>query len=176
MELGARDAYPVLTLGEGDYPTVTRLFRECYGVRGGYAQEVTEPGAQRWPGEHLGLPESGPRSLARPGRRILALCLDWLLATLVSLAFFSTGPWQTNGFTTLALFAGIQLVFLWLLGGGIGHLVFGMRLVPVAPGPLQWWRPLVRTVLLALFVPAVIVDADQRGLHDRAAGTMLVRV
>ena len=37
------------------------------------------------------------------------------------------------------------------------------------------WRPIVRTVLLVLVIPAVIWDADQRGLHDKAAGTVLVR-
>jgi len=137
---------------------------------------VSNAGDQRWPGEHLGLPESGPRSLARPGRRIAALAIDWGLAYGLSLAFFPTGPWQTNGFVTLGLFAGIQSVFLLLLNGGIGHIVLGMRVVPINGGRLAPWRPLVRTALLCLFVPAVIVDADQRGLHDRLAGTMLVRV
>jgi hypothetical protein len=51
-----------------------------------------------------------------------------------------------------------------------------MRVVPLNPGRLAWWQPVVRTALVALFVPAVITDADQRGLHDRAAGTLLVRV
>ena len=37
------------------------------------------------------------------------------------------------------------------------------------------WRPIVRTALLCLVVPAVIADADQRGLHDRVAATVLVR-
>ena len=37
------------------------------------------------------------------------------------------------------------------------------------------WRPVGRTALLALVIPAVIWDADQRGLHDKAAGTVLVR-
>jgi hypothetical protein len=34
----------------------------------------------------------------------------------------------------------------------------------------------VRTALLCLAIPALIWDADHRGLHDRVAGTMLVRV
>jgi hypothetical protein len=33
----------------------------------------------------------------------------------------------------------------------------------------------VRTVLLCLAVPALIWDRDQRGLHDKAAQTVLVR-
>jgi len=137
---------------------------------------VTDPVGNRWPGERLGLPESGPRSIARPGRRIAALAIDWALASALSLAFFATGPWQTDGFVTLALFAGIQLLFLLVVNGGIGHLILGMRVVPLAPGRLAPWRALVRTLLVSLFVPAVIMDADQRGLHDRLAGTVLVRV
>lgn len=130
----------------------------------------------RWPGERLGLPESGPRSIARPARRIGALAIDWAIAYGLSLAFFSTGPWQTNAFVTLGLFAGIQLVFLLVVNGGIGHLVLGMRVVPLDPGRLAAWRAFVRTVLVSFFVPAVIWDSDQRGLHDRLAGTVLVRV
>ena len=137
---------------------------------------MNEPAEQRWPGERLGLPESGPRSLARPGRRIAALAIDWAIASAISIAFFASGPWQTDGFITLALFAGIQLLFLLVLNGGIGHLLLGMRVVPQVPGRLAPWRALVRTVLVCLFVPAVIWDADQRGLHDRLAGTLLVRV
>lgn len=137
---------------------------------------MSQPGEQRWPGELLGLPEAGPRSIARPGRRIGALLIDWALASALSLAFFSTGPWQTNGFVTLGLFAGIQILFLLVVNGGIGHLALGLRVVPLNPGRLGVWRPIVRTLLVCLFVPAVIMDADQRGLHDRAAGTVLVRV
>lgn len=137
---------------------------------------VSGPGEQRWPGERLGLPESGPRSIGRPGRRIGAILIDWAIAYGLSLAFFSTGPWQTNGFVTLGLFAGIQLLFLLVVNGSIGHLIFGMRVVPTVPGRLAAWQPLVRTALVCLFVPAVVWDADQRGLHDRVAGTLLVRV
>jgi hypothetical protein len=37
------------------------------------------------------------------------------------------------------------------------------------------WRPIVRTLLLIVVIPAVVWDADQRGLHDKAAGTVLIR-
>ena len=36
-------------------------------------------------------------------------------------------------------------------------------------------RALVRTLLLAIVLPAVIWDKDQRGFHDRIAGTMILR-
>lgn len=123
-----------------------------------------------WPGRRLGLPESGPRSVARLGRRILAILIDWGTAILVSVAFFQYDPWAT-----LAVFAVAQLVFLLTLNGSVGHLLLGMRVVPVAGGYLGPWRPFVRTALLCVAIPALIWDRDQRGMHDRLAGTVLVR-
>ena len=123
-----------------------------------------------WPGKRLGLPESGPRSVGRLGRRVLALAIDWGIAVLVSVAFFHYDPWAT-----LAIFAIAQAVSLLTLNGSIGHLVTGLRVVPLAGGYLGIWRPLVRTVLLCVVIPAVIWDRDQRGMHDRLIGTVLVR-
>ena len=137
---------------------------------------MTDPGEQRWPGERLGLPETGRRSIARLPRRILALVLDWLVASVISILAFPVGPWETNGFTTLAIFAVLQIVLLVAANGSLGHLAVGIRLVPLRGGPLALWQPVVRTLLLCLAVPALIWNADQRGLHDQAAATMLVRV
>ena len=126
--------------------------------------------AADWPGKRLGLPESGPRSIARLGRRIAAIAIDWACAVLISVAFFDYDP-----LATLAIFAIVQVVFLLFLSGSPGHILLGMRVVPERPGPLGIWRPFVRTILLCLVIPAVIWDRDQRGLHDRAIHTMLVR-
>lgn len=132
---------------------------------------MTDSAQPRWPGERFGLPASGPRSVARLGRRIGALCIDWAIALVLSIAFFDANSW-----VTLGIFAVEQLVLLWTVNGSIGHLLLRMRVVPVVPGRLGLWRPVVRTALLCLAIPAVIWDADQRGLHDRLAGTILVRV
>lgn len=137
---------------------------------------MTASASPRWPGERLGLPAEGPRSIARLGRRIAALFIDWGLAWIVSLAFFPVGPWQPDAWATLIVFAVEQLLFLWTVNGSIGHLIMRMRVVPVVPARLGLWRPVVRTLVLCLAIPALIWDQDQRGLHDRAAGTMLVRV
>lgn len=123
-----------------------------------------------WPGKRLGLPESGPRSIARIGRRIAALVIDWACAVLISVAFFDYEP-----LATLAVFAVVQSIFLFLLNGSPGHLLLGMRVVPEQPGPLGIWRPFARTILLCLVIPPAIWDRDQRGLHDRLIRTMLVR-
>ena len=50
-----------------------------------------------------------------------------------------------------------------------------MRVVPIAGGWVGLWRPIVRTLLLVIVVPALIWDSDQRGFHDKVAGTVLVR-
>lgn len=107
--------------------------------------------------------------MARPGRRIGALALDWGLSVVVSIAFFRYDP-----LATLGIFALTQIVFITLINGSIGHLVFRMRVVPLSGGWIGAWRPLVRTILLCLAIPALIWDLDQRGLHDKAAGTILV--
>lgn len=74
----------------------------------------------------------------------------------------------------MAIFAVTQIVFLIFVSGSIGHVVFRMRVVPIAGGWIGAWRPMVRTLLLCLLIPALIWDRDQRGLHDKAAGTGLV--
>ncbi len=131
---------------------------------------MTEVSENTYPGERLGLPAEGPGSIARPGRRIAALAIDWACAVVVSIAFFSY-----DSFATLAVFAIVQLLFLPTLGGSPGHRLLGMRLQLVQGGWVGLWRPIVRTLLLVLVIPAVIWDADQRGLHDKAAGTVLLR-
>lgn len=87
----------------------------------------------------------------------------------MSVAFF-----QYDGFATLGIFAVTQIVFIAFVSGSIGHVVFRMRVVPLKGGWIGAWRPILRTLLLCLVIPALIWDRDQRGLHDKAAGTVLV--
>ncbi len=128
------------------------------------------PVSSEWPGKRLGLPAFGPRSVARLGRRLVALAIDWGLSVIVSVAFFRYDP-----IATLLIFVVTQLIFLLTINASVGHLIVGFRLVPVRGGRLGFWRPIVRTLLLAILIPAVIWDRDQRGVHDRWAGTVLVR-
>lgn len=139
--------------------------------RRGYAEGVTDAASENtYPGERLGFPRVGSGSIARPGRRVAALAIDWACAVLVSIAFFAY-----DALATTVIFAIVQIAFLPTLGGSPGHRLLGMRLQLVGGGWVGLWRPIVRTVLLCLVIPAVIWDADQRGLHDKAAGTVLLR-
>ena len=62
--------------------------------------------AQDYPGKRLGLPESGPGSMGRLGRRVGALCIDYGAAYLIS-GFFGWDP-----LAILGIFALIQIAFL----------------------------------------------------------------
>lgn len=126
--------------------------------------------SEQWPGRRIGLPESGARSIGRLGRRLVALSIDWAFAVIISIAFFNY-----DAFATMAIFVTAQIVLLVTANGSFGHLVTGLRVVPLAGGYLGVWRPIVRTLLMAIVIPAVIWDVDQRGMHDRLAGTLLVR-
>ena len=128
----------------------------------------------RWPGERLGLPESGPGSVGRVGRRLGALAIDWAAALLVALLF---APYSSalHSWVTLGIFAIMQIVFIPTIGGSVGHRLTGMRVVPIAGGWVGLWRPIVRTLLLVIVIPALIWDSDQRGFHDKVAGTVLIR-
>jgi uncharacterized RDD family membrane protein YckC len=126
--------------------------------------------AQKWAGQRLGLPENGAGSLAKLGRRTLALGSDWSLAMLVSQAFA-----KGDSTVTLLVFAGAQWLLVATLGYSVGHRVFGLQVRRLDGKYVGFWRSLVRVGLILLVLPATIWDADNRGLHDKAAGTVLVR-
>ncbi|RUR00779.1 RDD family protein [Labedella endophytica] len=128
-----------------------------------------------WPGKRLGLPATGRLSIARLGRRIAALLIDQAPAYLLAFAFFRSSDGIIDGLALTLIFATLQVVFIPTIGGSLGHRLLGMRVVAVGGGWVGPWRPIVRTVLLLLVIPAVVWDADQRGMHDRLAGTVLVR-
>lgn len=131
---------------------------------------------QEWPGKRLGLPASGPRSIARLGRRIAALSIDWAIAYALAWLLFRGDDGIVEAIYITGVFVVLQIVLIAVASGGIGHLVLGMRVVPIAGGGVGIWRPAVRTALLALVIPAVVFDRDQRGLHDQLAGTVMVRI
>lgn len=128
----------------------------------------------RWPGERLGLASEGRGSVARAGRRIIALLVDWASAMLISLLFT---PYESVAYTwvTPLVFAVLQIVFIPTIGGSLGHRLLGMRVIPLEGGWVGPWRPVVRTALLLIVVPALVWDSDQRGFHDKVAGTVLIR-
>jgi len=104
--------------------------------------------------------------------------VDWFLATLIAagLMGYRLGSGGLGPFKPLAVFVVMNLLLVGTLGFTIGHRLLGIRVVCVggaSAGPL---RAAVRTMLLALVIPAVIWDRDTRGFHDKLARTVPVRL
>ncbi|WP_406470156.1 RDD family protein [Streptomyces hirsutus] len=138
---------------------------------------LEEAGAEfGYRGEQLGLPEDGPGSLARPGRRLGALAVDWALCVLVAYGLITDGYGQSTSNWALLLFFVLSVLTVGTVGFTPGKRLFGLRVVGLESGRVQPVRALVRSALLCLAVPALVWDRDGRGLHDRLARTVEVRI
>lgn len=139
---------------------------------------LEEAGAEfGYRGEQLGLPEHGPGSIARPGRRLGALAVDWGLCMLIAYGLITDGyDGQTTGNWALLVFLALSVLTVGTVGFTPGKRLFGLRVISVGSGRVEPLRGLVRSALLCLAVPALVWDRDGRGLHDRLARTVEVRV
>jgi uncharacterized RDD family membrane protein YckC len=129
-----------------------------------------------YPGEQLGLPEEGPGSIARPGRRLGALVVDWAMCMLIAYGLITHGYNQATGNWALLIFLLLGVLTVGTIGSTPGKRLFGLRVLALGTGRVQPLRAALRTVLLCLAIPALIWDRDGRGLHDRLAGTVEVRI
>ena len=136
-------------------------------------RDDVQPSQERARGAGLGLPQTGPGSLAGFGQRAGAFLVDAFAAALI--AGLVTAPELPRNWSLLS-FGLITVVFLMLTGQTPGMRVLGLRLAHPRPGQrLAPWRAVVRTALLMLLLPALVVDSDGRGLHDRLTDTAVVR-
>jgi uncharacterized RDD family membrane protein YckC len=132
-----------------------------------------------FPGERLGLPKEGSGSAASYGRRLLALFIDWALAWLALLFLarvFGWGNVSQGSLLPIAVFGVEVWLLTGLLGLTAGKRLLGLRVVRLDGRPVGLLWSLVRTLLLILVVPALIWDRDFRGLHDRAANTVVINI
>jgi len=148
-----------------------------------FASWLQGPGAvgadpDDYPGRRLGMPDRGPGSLARLGRRVAAILLDWAVCNVIAVGFlgYRLGTGGLSSFKPLVVFVVMNLLLVGTLGSTLGHRLLGLRVVRLdgaTAGPIP---ALIRTILLALVIPAVVWDRDTRGFHDTLAGTVLVRI
>lgn len=144
--------------------------------------QQTAAGAEVYPGQYYGLPEAGPGSVAGWSRRFGALLIDWLACSVIAIAFFyhpATGH-AANVLSQPRLWTpvvfGIQDWLLTALTGiTLGKRLLGLRVIRLDGRPVGLARGFVRTLLLMLVVPAMMMDRDLRGLQDKAAKTVVVR-
>jgi uncharacterized RDD family membrane protein YckC len=127
-------------------------------------------------GRQLGLPEEGPGSIARPGRRLGALAVDWALCVLIAYGLITDGYTPATSNWALLVFFVMSALTVGTVGFTPGKRLFRIRVLALDTGTVNPLRALLRTVLLCLAVPALIWDRDGRGLHDRLARTVEVRI
>lgn len=125
----------------------------------------------RWPGEFLGLPESGAASMASYPRRIGAIFVDWFLASGIGMILDPVNQW-----IVLATFLFLHFALLWLFGTTLGKRVFRIQVVQVGGATIKLYQAAIRAILLGLVVPVAIIDPDGRGLHDKLAGTVEIHM
>jgi uncharacterized RDD family membrane protein YckC len=134
--------------------------------------------ADGFPGQRLGLPPSGPGSLARLGRRAAALIIDWLIAYGIvglGLAFgWLTMPWLSTA--VLGIWFALGVVFVRFFSFTPGQYVLGLRVASLDNRlHVGVGRAALRGLLIALVIPALFTDSDGRGFQDRLTATGVVR-
>ncbi|MGB6243731.1 RDD family protein [Gordonia sp. (in: high G+C Gram-positive bacteria)] len=160
------------------------------------------PGASdnTYRGEDLGLPESGPGSLAGGWLRVVGLLLDWIIAGGVAIAIVGVQPahemasslemtMRSASTPQLIIWFAIGVLAVAFFGFTPGQYIAGTRVARVDLGAehgaaeaagdkraaVGIVRSLGRQVILLFVVPALINDYNGRAMHDRATGTAIVR-
>lgn len=137
---------------------------------------------QDYPGQRLGLPENGTGSIASMGKRLLAFVIDCVVAGVITSVFVhphlaDPAGMQAQNYWSVLTWLLITVIGVSFFGVTVGMALLRIRVVRIdgkaMVGPL---RALPRAVLVALIVPAVIWNADYRGLQDRLAGTIVVNL
>jgi len=117
---------------------------------------------------------SGVSSRPGLGPRFGALVIDWVLCVLVASIF--ADPLR-DGWAPVAVLVAEYGFFVGLFAQTPGMYLTRIRCVSwTSGGRIGVLRALLRGGMLALVIPALIMDADRRGLHDRAAGSVIAPV
>jgi uncharacterized RDD family membrane protein YckC len=114
------------------------------------------------------------------GRRVGAIVIDWLLCMAIAAAFISRQPGSLGNWTLL-IFGVQDFLLTGLIGLTVGKRLLGIKVTRLdgrsagLPGIGLHWA-LLRTLLLLTVIAPLLTDRDLRGLHDRAANTVVVRL
>ena len=165
------------------------MFHRCYACHAGPARPAAIRVARERP--HAGEPAADTGVLwlekhrvAHLCRRLVALGADWVLGELIVAAVtrhsIFSGTQDAHYFTTMywtLLVFGLEAWLLTAISGiTVGKRLLGIRVIRTGGGRPGFGWALLRTVLLFFVVPPLLSDRDLRGLHDRAADTIVVRM
>jgi len=120
----------------------------------------------------------GENSYASVARRLGALAIDWFASLGIAVLVFREFPYGTpeSMLITTVIFYVEIVVFTFLLGSSFGQKLLRLRVVNLYGGRLTFWRIILRTALIILVIPALVMDPDGRGLHDRIVGSRVIRI
>jgi uncharacterized RDD family membrane protein YckC len=104
----------------------------------------------------------------RAGGFVIDIALSFLVAWL-----FTSPDLPKNW--SLVVWAAMTVVTVGVFGFTPGQFAVGIRVAPLGGRRLVGPWSVPRTLLTFLVVPAVWLDDDGRGLHDRACRTVVVR-
>lgn len=138
---------------------------------------MTSSGVEQYPGQSIGLPQSGPGSLAPWRARVGAMIGDWAASMLVAVGLFGMEVMTGSGwrsFMVMAVYFVEASVLTALTGASFGQLIVRIGIIRLDGGQLGWWRPFVRTAMKCLVIPALVVGAERRALTDLLIGTVVV--
>ncbi|MFC7533457.1 RDD family protein [Actinoplanes sp. GCM10030250] len=108
------------------------------------------------------------------GPRLAALMIDWLLCLLIASLYASPFKVAWPAVVVLVL---ANTFFVGLFGQTPGMRVMRVSCLSYPDGGvLGLGRGLLRAALLGLFVPAMILNSQGRGVHDRIAGSIVTSV
>ena len=133
--------------------------------------------AEPYPGQRLGLAESGRGSLAGWRARVAALLLDWAASMAVAVGLFGTQVVTGSGWQAwmiLATFFVESTLLVTVASGSFGQLICRIAVVRLDTKPVGFPRAALRQALICLALPPLIIGADRRGLQDLAATTVVV--
>ncbi|MBN9105491.1 MAG: RDD family protein [Propionibacteriaceae bacterium] len=129
-----------------------------------------------YPGQRIGLPETGRGSLASWFARVAALILDWAACMILAVAVFGPGVLRDPGWKAwmvLAIFFVESTVLTALIGSSFGQYVARIGIFSLDGRPLGWGRAVLRAGMVCLVLPTIVIGADRRALNDLLLGTFV---
>lgn len=90
---------------------------------------------------------------------------------------FGTGVLRESdwrAWTILGVFFLHKSVFTALAGSSPGQLLARIGVTRIDGQPIGWGRAVLRTAMICMVVPALVVGAERRGLNDLVLGTVVV--
>lgn len=131
----------------------------------------------RYPGESLGLPESGRGALASWRARFAALIIDWAASMALAVILFGVGVLREPGWRSwmiMTVFFVQSSVLTGLAGGSFGQILARIGVARLNGRPIGILRAIARQAMICLVLPTIVIGAERRALNDLALGTVVI--